>query len=210
MKLSAMSLLTADATIETERLVLRRITRDDFAFFARIHADPDVARYLAHGKPRLADETAHWFDTLLACYDELQLGQIAVTRKSDGALLGRTGVSHLETELAAQADGTRLGYYYPARAPRGVAHTAQQELGYTFDRAAWGNGYAREAVRGMWDYLSARRPDLRIVSLIHPDNARSIRLATAFGARLVDRITSWDRPFDRYAWPAGKSPSTDR
>ena len=86
----------------------------------------------------------------------------------------------------------------------------EHELGYTLDRTAWGNGYAREAVRAMWNYLSARRPDSRVVSLIHPDNARSIRLATSFGATLVDRVTSWDRPFDRYAWPGGKSPSIDR
>lgn len=205
-----MSLLASDDTIETERLVLRRITREDFSFYARIHADPDVARYLAHGNPRGPEETAHWFDALLACYDELQLGQIAVTRKSDGVLLGRTGVSHLETEIAVQPDGSRLGYYYPSRAPDGVAHTTEQELGYTFDRAAWGHGYAREAVRGMWDYITTRRPSLRVVSLIHPDNVRSIRLATSFGVRLVDRIMSWDRPFDRYAWPAGKRPSTDR
>ncbi len=210
MKLSEMSLLSSDDAIETERLILRRISRDDFPFYARIHADPDVARYLAHGNPRSPDETAKWFDALLAGYEELQLGQIAITRKSDGALLGRTGVSHLETEIVAQADGTRLGYYYPSRAPDGVARTIEQELGYTLDRAAWGSGYAREAVGGMWNYISTRRPGPRVVSLIHPDNARSIRLATSFGVRLVDRVTSWERPFDRYAWPAGKSPSMER
>ena len=107
-------------------------------------------------------------------------------------------------------DGTHLGYYYPDYAPAGVPHTTEPELGYTLDRAAWGHGYAREAVRGMWNYLSTRRPDLRVISLIHPDNARSLRLATSFGVTLVDRIMTWGRPFDRYAWPAGNSPSIDR
>ena len=205
-----MSLLAADQTLQTERLLLRRITREDFPFYARIHADPDVARYLAHGRPRSEEETEQWMDTLLSAYRELQLGQIAVTRKSDGALLGRCGVSHLETEVEAGADGSRAGYYFPTRAPAGVDHTVEHELGYTLDRAAWGFGYAREAVRAMWNYLRARRPESRIVSLIHPDNARSVRLATSFGATLVDRVKSWDRPFDRYAWPGGNSPSIDR
>jgi RimJ/RimL family protein N-acetyltransferase len=210
----AMSLLRSDATLETDRLVLRRITRDDLPFYTRIHADPEVARYLAHGNPRSPDETAHWLDSILQAYDELELGQVAVTRKSDGALLGRCGCSELQTTTDAGPDGTFNSYYYPARAPEGVKHESQQELGYTFDRAAWGNGYAREAVRAMWNYLSARRPNLRIVSLIHPENARSIRLASTFGVKRVDRVNyvvgNAKRVYDRYVWPAGNSPSIDR
>jgi len=205
-----MSLLAADRTLETERLLLRRITRDDLPFYTRIHADPDVARYLAHGNPRSAQETEHWLEAILAGYRDLESGQIAVTRRSDGALLGRCGVSYLETERDPQPDGTYVGHYYPLRAPEGTRPVVQYELGYTFDRAAWGNGYAREAVRAMWDYVSTRRPALRIVSLIHPDNTRSIRLATSFGVTFVDRVKYGVRDFDRYAWPAGNKPSIDR
>jgi ribosomal-protein-alanine N-acetyltransferase len=205
-----MTLRTADQTIETERLLLRRITRDDLPFYARIHADPDVARYLAHGNPRSYEETTAWLDAVLGSYRALELGQIAITRKSDGALVGRSGVSHLETERSAQPDGKRFGWYFPATAPEGADVVSQAELGYTLERSAWGNGYAREAVSGVWNYLRASRPDLLVVSLIHPENTRSIRLATSFGATIVDRITSWDRPYDRYVWPAGNKPSTDR
>jgi RimJ/RimL family protein N-acetyltransferase len=202
-----MSLLQSDTFIESERLILRRITAGDLAFYARIHADPDVARYLAHGNPRSLEETHHWFDSLQLAYRELQLGHIAITRKSDGTLLGRVGVSHLETEIDPQPDGTRLGYYFPERAPSGVAHVVEQELGYTLDRAAWGNGYAREAVRAMWGYLTSRRPGPRVISIIHPDNTRSIKLAMSFGVTRVDRLTAWNRPFDRYAWPSPRSES---
>jgi ribosomal-protein-alanine N-acetyltransferase len=205
-----MSLLASDQTLETERLVLRRITRDDLPFYTRIHADPEVARYLAHGNPRTAEETEQWLTSVLNAYRELELGQIAITRRSDGALLGRCGCSHLETAVEAQPDGTFLGYYYPAHAPEGTAHVVQQELGYTLDRAAWGSGYAREAVRAMWNYLSARRPNLRIVSLIHPENVRSIRLASSFGVKRVDRIDYVGRIYDRYAWPVGNKPSIER
>lgn len=205
-----MSLLVSDQSIESERLLLRRITRDDLPFYTRIHADPDVARYLAHGNPRSAEETEHWLDSVMEAYRELELGQVAITRKADGALLGRCGVSHLETAVEPEPDGTYLGYYYPAHAPEGMAHVVQQELGYTLDRAAWGNGYAREAVRVMRNYLSSRRPTLNVVSLIHPDNTRSIRLASSFGVKRVDRINYVGRIYDRYVWPAGNSPSIDR
>jgi RimJ/RimL family protein N-acetyltransferase len=62
----------------------------------------------------------------------------------------------------------------------------------------------------MWEYLASRRPELKVVSLIHPENTRSIRLATSFGATRVDRVTGWGRVYDRYIWPAGNKPSTER
>jgi len=209
-----MSLLHSDSTLETERLLLRRITPDDLPFYTRIHADPEVARYLAHGNPRSAEETEHWLNAILNGYRDVELGQLAVLRKSDAALLGRCGCSHLETTLEPEADGSVLGFYYPAHAPDGTKHVVQQELGYTFDRAAWGNGYAREAVRGVWNYFRSHRANANIVSLIHPDNQRSLRLASSFGVRRLDRVSyvlsGGRRIFDRYAWPAGNNPSIDK
>src|SRR5690242_17990905 len=122
-----MSLLASDQTLETERLLLRRITRDDLPFYTRIHADPEVARYLAHGNPRSVEETEHWVESVMNAYRELELGQLAVTRKSDGALLGRCGCSHLEVAVDAEPDGTYLSYYFPAHAPPGMQHLVQQE-----------------------------------------------------------------------------------
>lgn len=205
-----MTLLPTDDRIETERLVLRRIDRSDLPFYARIHAHPDVARYISHGRPRSDEESRVWLEYMLDSYQQLDLGQLAITRKSDGALLGRCGVSYLETEPDAGVDGTRMGYYFPVRAPAGVKPVIEWELGYTLDQAAWGSGYAREAVAGVWKYLSTQRPGARVVSLIHPDNARSLRLAGRFGVTLVDRVTLWERHFDRYAWPDGNSPSMER
>ena len=43
--------------IESERLIFRRIVQADFEFFARIHADSIVARYLGNGRARSIQET---------------------------------------------------------------------------------------------------------------------------------------------------------
>jgi RimJ/RimL family protein N-acetyltransferase len=200
-----MTLIPADEMIETERLVLRRVTADDLPFYARIHADPEVARYLSHGRPRPIEETREWLANILESYGALSLGQLAVTRKTDGALLGRCGLSYLESDPAPAQDGTRAGYYFPSRAPAGVTPVVESELGYTLDPQAWGRGYAREAVRAVHEYTLKRRPKERIVSLIHPDNARSRRLAAHFGVSPADRLVIWERPFDRYVWPSGGS-----
>jgi len=75
--------------LESPRLVLRRIAPDDLAFFARIHALPEVAQYLyAGGRPRTAEESAAWLQSALASYEQLELGYLAVVRKDDGAGYG--------------------------------------------------------------------------------------------------------------------------
>ncbi len=68
--------------LESPRLVLRRIAPDDLPFFARIHALPEVAQYLyAGGRPRTAEESAAWLQSVLASYEQLALGYLAVVRK---------------------------------------------------------------------------------------------------------------------------------
>lgn len=205
-----MTLLPTHQEIETERLLLRRVADDDLPFYTRIHADPDVARFISHGRPRSPEETRGWLSSLLDAYRQTSLGQLAVTRKSDGALVGRCGLSYLETDRIAAGDGNRTGYYFPERAPTDSDPVVESELGYTFEKASWGQGYATEAVRAVFEYASTHRPLERIVSLIHADNLRSRRLAERFGVVRSYPVVLWGRPFDRYVWPAAKSPSTDR
>src|SRR5689334_5749805 len=96
-----MTLSRGTDRIESERLLLRRIDQDDFDFFVHLHADPDVALYLSHGKPRSSQESLAWLRHLLSTYEDFALGQLAVLRKSDGMLIGRCGLSDLAVEARA-------------------------------------------------------------------------------------------------------------
>jgi [ribosomal protein S5]-alanine N-acetyltransferase len=200
-----MTLAISDPSIETDRLLLRRITTSDFPFYERIHADPDVARYIGYGRPRSSDETRIWLDRIIECYETFQLGQLAVVRKSDGALIGRCGIAYFAVDDRPADGGEPRGYFVPGEAPDGVTTSLEPELGYTFDRAAWGQGFAREAARAVFAYSTTIRRGDRIVSVIHPDNVRSRRLAESFGATLVDRVRAFDTLLDRLAWPATKT-----
>jgi ribosomal-protein-alanine N-acetyltransferase len=57
--------------IESERLIFRRIAQADFEFFARIHADPIVARYLGNGRARCLEETRALLETFYETYKSL-------------------------------------------------------------------------------------------------------------------------------------------
>ena len=197
-----MTLAHGTDRLESARLVLRRIAQDDQPFFTRIHALPEVAQYLyPEGRPRSPEETAAWLEATLASYEQLALGYLAVQRKEDGALIGRCGLMELVVETAAPEHGVRRGWFGRAHAPAGIALTFECELGYTFDPAAWGQGFATEAVRCVRDYA---RDVLRLpyaISAILPQNARSRRVAERFGVRAAGQMEAVGLTFDRYLWP---------
>ena len=188
--------------LESDRLVLRRIAPDDLPFYTRIHALPEVAQYLyPEGRPRTPDETGGWLRTTLASYEQLALGYLAVLRKEDGALIGRCGVMELLVESAAPEHGIRSGWFRLAGAPADVELTFECELGYTFDPAVWGQGFATEAARCVRDYA---RDVLRLpyaISAILPQNARSRRVAERSGARAAGQMDVVGLTWDRYLWP---------
>jgi RimJ/RimL family protein N-acetyltransferase len=141
--------------LETERLVLRGFTPEDFEPFAALMADPEVARYIAPApmsRPdawrSLATSIGHW---TLRGY-----GTWAVERKSDGAFLGRVGMINPEG--------------WPGL-----------EVGWTLGQPHWGQGYATEAARAALDYAFLTQPVERVVSCIDPGNAASQAVAKRLG-----------------------------
>ena len=167
-----MTLAHGTDRLESARLVLRRVAPDDLPFFTRLHALPEVAQHLyPNGRTRSPEETAAWLRYTLASYEQLALGYLAVLRKEDGALIGRCGLMDLVVEYSAPEHEIPRGWFGREDAPAGVALTFECELGYTFDSALWGQGFATEAARCVRDYA---RDVLRwpyAISAILPRNA---------------------------------------
>jgi RimJ/RimL family protein N-acetyltransferase len=197
-----MTLAHGTERLDSARLVLRRITPDDLPFFTRVHAIPEVARYVyPGGQPRAPELTAAWLRYTLDSYDRLALGYLAVVRKEDETLIGRCGLMDLVVEKAEPEHGLRRGWFGRAQAPADVALTYECELGYTFDPAVWGRGYATEAVGCVRDYA---RDVLRLpyaISAIHPENADSKRVPERFGVEAIGQMEAAGLVWDRYMWP---------
>jgi [ribosomal protein S5]-alanine N-acetyltransferase len=187
--------------IESERLIFRRIGQGDFEFFARIHADPIVARYLGNGTPRSIQETQELLERFYETYESLELGPLAVLRKSDGMLIGRCGLSDMALEVGTASGKLARVWYQRSQVPADADVIFEQELGYTFDRSYWGQGYASEAAARVFEYASSTMPFRRIVSVIHPDNIPSIKIAKKCGARQENNVTLMGKEFFRFIWP---------
>lgn len=65
--------------------------------------------------------------------------------------------------------------------PQIVAGEEEAEIGYLFVRDHWGKGYATEAANGCKEYAMRTFGLHRFVSIIHPENRRSIRVALRLG-----------------------------
>jgi RimJ/RimL family protein N-acetyltransferase len=197
-----MTLVPRTDQIESERLVLRRITRDDYAFFARIHAMPEVRRYLGDGRPYSAEGSRAWIERTLANYQSLNLGPLAVVCKSDDQLIGRCGLNDLVVEANAAPGTSPRGWFQRREAPAGMELVETPDLGYTFDPVSWGHGFATEAARCIFDYARANLQWPRIVSVIHAANARSLRVAERLGLRRDGQVQFTEgRVLEQYVWP---------
>jgi ribosomal-protein-alanine N-acetyltransferase len=196
-----MTLLPGTDHIETERLILRRMTEDDLAFLIAIHADPDVARYIGSGAPRTPAETEQWLADVLHGYDLASLGPLLVTRKADGKCLGRSGLSDGVLEADPRPGHLRRMWFFRTHVPEGVAFEKQPELGYTFARQNWGQGYASEAARAVWTYAQEHLAHPAIMSVIHADNVASRSVALKFGVRYADDVDMNGRVYQRFLWP---------
>jgi len=196
-----MTLLPGNDHIETERLLLRRIDERDLDFMIAVHADPDVARYIGTGHARTPAETEQWFADVLHGYAHAGLGPLLVTRKADGKRLGRSGLSDGVLEREARPGALRRMWFFRTHVPEGVAFEPMPELGYTFARENWGQGYASEAARAVIAYARGALDHPAIMSVIHADNVASRTVALKFGVHYVDDVDMNGRVYQRFLWP---------
>ena len=109
--------------LETERLVLRKMTQADYPALCRILQD-EKTMYAYEGAFS-DEEVQQWLDRQLARYAQYGFGLWLVVLKETGKAIGQCGVT------MQPWDGREV-----------------LEVGYLFERAHWHHGYATEAARG--------------------------------------------------------------
>jgi len=144
--------------LETGRLLLRSLRESDFEDYAALCADPEVARFLARG---VFSRYQAWgcLAFMIGHWQMRGTGMWAVERKGTGDFLGLIGF--------ADPEG------WPGF-----------ELAWTLARRFWGHGYATEGARAALAHAFDvwRKP--HVISLIHPENHASLRVAARLGESL--------------------------
>uniref|UniRef100_UPI0035C6CCAD GNAT family N-acetyltransferase n=1 Tax=Serratia quinivorans TaxID=137545 RepID=UPI0035C6CCAD len=163
-----MHLITLPFT--TERLHLRRFTPADLDAYAAYHYLPEVYRYLYAPTPDEAQLTSLFSQAITSRFTEDgDILYCAVTLKDSGELIGEV--------LLKLANGAAL----------------QGEIGYIFNPAYAGKGYAAEAVKSVLDRGFAESGFHRIFARLDAANQGSIGVVERLGMRKEAHLRQNDR-----------------
>jgi len=154
--------------LETERLVLRRLTSDDAAFILELLNEPAFLENIGdRGARTLADARRYIARGPVASYRKFGFGLYLVELKDSGAPIGICGL--LKRDWLEHVD-----------------------IGFAFLQKFWSRGYARESAAAVMHYgwTTLRLP--RIVAITKPTNQASITLLEKLGLRFEKIITQPD------------------
>jgi RimJ/RimL family protein N-acetyltransferase len=142
--------------LETPRLILREFVPDDADALARVLSDPEAMRFYPAPFDRAGVED--WIARNCRRYAKDGRGLWAMVLQANGEFIGDCGL------VVQEVDGTN-----------------EVEIAYHVRRDLWGQGFATEAARACRDYGFARLPVDRLISIIHPENLPSVRVAEKNG-----------------------------
>ena len=146
-------------SFDTERLTLRPFREDDVRALFELSQDPDVFRFVGDRRAPTLQEAWRAVAGWLGHWAMRDYGQWAIEERESGRFIGRAGIIN------------------PADWPG-------PEVGYLLGRPYWGRGFATEAAAAAmrWGFEEKGFDDL--ISLIDPENAASIKVATRLGEAL--------------------------
>jgi RimJ/RimL family protein N-acetyltransferase len=157
--------MTRDAVLETDRLVLRRLTADDALFILELVNEPGWLRFIGDKGVRTLEDARRYIRTgPVSMYDRLGFGLYLTERKLDGAPIGMCGLVKRDT-------------------------LADVDLGFAFLARFGQMGYAIEAATAVKAYAEGALGLPRIVAITDPDNERSIRVLEKLGMRREGMLT---------------------
>lgn len=149
--------------LETDRLVLRRLTIDDAEFVLRHLNDPSFHRFIGDRGVRTIEEARKYIlDGPIASYQQHGYGIYLVEIQDSGEQIGTCGLVN------------RQGM-------------EDVEIGFALLPQYWSQGYAAEAAQAVMVYAREELRLERIVAIANPGNERSFKLLEKLGLRF-DRM----------------------
>ncbi|MBM81722.1 MAG: GNAT family N-acetyltransferase [Planctomycetaceae bacterium] len=147
---------------ETERLEYRAFTIDDAEAFLELNGNPEVRRYT--GEPMVASlAAAKEAIKNHTDFDVIGYGRWACVLKDTSAIIGFCGLKYLSDWDAV-------------------------DVGYRFLPQYWGRGLATEAYTASLDFGFGTLGLERIIGLVIPENAASIRVLEKAGMRFEAEV----------------------
>lgn len=143
--------------LETERLVLRQIIKDDAVNILEYLSDENVMKYYGLEPFRSIDEALEEIDWYQSVFDENSGIRWGITIKEQGIVIGSCGFLNM------------------------VPQHHRSEIGFELSKDYWGQGIASEALAAVIQYGFEQLNLQRIQALIEPPNIPSQKLVKKNG-----------------------------
>jgi len=148
--------------LESKRLYLRRLVRDDAEFILNLLNQPSWLEFIGDKKVYNLNDAKKYIELApMTMYEQFGFGLFLVCSKGNSMPLGLCGL--MKRDNLEDAD-----------------------LGYAFLPEFWQQGYATEAVESVLDYAKNTHNLTRVLALSKSSNAASIKLLNKVGF-LFDR-----------------------
>jgi len=143
--------------LETERLVLARLSYDDCDFIVELLNEPGFQQYIGDKMVRSRDDAREYLRKgPVGSYERHGFGMFMVRNRNNNAPIGICGLVQRE-EFAAP------------------------DVGFAFLKRFWANGYAVEAATAVLEYGKNILQLPRIIAMVDPENEASVRLVEKLG-----------------------------
>ena len=151
--------------LETKRLTLSKLSKNDIPLIHELNSREDVARYNTLGIPDSLETTAKYLEPIILAghFDAPRMYSWALRTKEDQQFIGELGMS-LFAERFKRA-----------------------EIYYNLLPEFWGKGYASEAVEGLLNFGFNTLKLHRIEAGVATENERSIKLLERLGMQYEGR-----------------------
>ncbi|MBI4500942.1 MAG: GNAT family N-acetyltransferase [Gemmatimonadetes bacterium] len=150
-------------TLETERLLLRPFRDTDIDAYAVMCADPEVMRYVGDRGVLSRDDAWRQMAMLVGHWHLRGFGMWAVEERATATFVGRVGL------------------HFPDGWP-------DREVAWALARPYWDRGFGLEAARAALTHAFGPLQWQRAISLIDPENRRSIHLAERLGEQFEREV----------------------
>jgi RimJ/RimL family protein N-acetyltransferase len=150
--------------LETERLILRSFREEDVDVMAQLFANPEFMRF-SLGVFTERKKTVDFIEKVMSWDRASMPSQFAVVPRAENAVIGYCGFHH-HPEVPGEV-----------------------EIGYRLHPDYWNRGFITEAARAVRDHAFADLKLPSVISLIHPENIPSRRVAEKNGMTIQNQIT---------------------
>lgn len=148
-----------ETIFETENLIFRKITEDDFFNLSPILKNPEIMYAWEHG---FSDkEVYNWIEENIRRYMEDKISYCIGIEKKTGKIIGMIG------PLMENIEGEKF-----------------VGVGWILDKNFWGKGYAVEGGRGAINYAFENMNNDCVVATIRTENISSRKVAEKLGMKI--------------------------